>query len=232
MSYSLCWQWLQCLLQTLFGEKNAYFFQSQTRTNHPPRNNNPWAMDNNCVKYHCHPSCPWKVIAGQMTHPWVHGQQLCKVSSESKLPLKGIWPGTIFCHLWTVALTLAIWPWVKFMKQLCEISRSNMDFAYARSVTLTLDIWSWITPWVIDTLTKTNMVVRSFNPDTAFGYVCTVTLTLEICHDIIVPWTTIVWNIIEIQHCIKVACTSGQKCSYYLVNYFQRNFEHILMNLR
>ena len=27
----------------------------------------------------------------------------------------------------------------------------------------------------------------------------------------------------------KVACTSGLKCSYSLVNYFQRNFHHIFM---
>ena len=30
----------------------------------------------------------------------------------------------------------------------------------------------------------------------------------------------------------KVACTSGQKCSYSLVNYFKRNFEHIFMKLQ
>ena len=75
-----------------------------------------------------------------------------------------------------MTLTLAICPWVKVMIQLCEI------------------------------LSRSNLAMRSYGPDTDFGYVCTVTLTPEIW-----PWvkvthpsvidnnSLIVWNIIQIQ---------------------------------
>ena len=45
-----------------------------------------------------------------------------------------------------------IWPWVKVMIRLCEI------------------------------FSRSNLAMRSYGSDRGFGYVCTVTLTLQICH--------------------------------------------------
>ena len=50
-----------------------------------------------------------------------------------------------------------------------------------------------------------NLTLKSYGPDTDFGYVCTVTLTLELgpwvkAWPTLKSWTTIVWNIIQIQH--------------------------------
>ena len=69
-------------------------------------------------------------LMGQITTPppaLYRGQQLRKVLSQSKLPVKVYGPETNFCYVWTVTLTLAIWPGVKVTIPLCWISsRSNM----------------------------------------------------------------------------------------------------------
>ena len=54
-------------------------------------------------------------------------------------------------------------------------------------------------------LSRYNIVLRSYDPDTNCGYICSETLTLEIWPEsrswhTLRPWTTILWNIIQIQH--------------------------------
>ena len=140
------------------------------------------------------------VLTGQLTPPppaLYHGQQLCKVLSQSKLPVEVYGPETNFCYVWTVTLTLGIWPGVKVMIPLCLISsRSNMlvrsygsdkDLDYVFTVTLTFEISPWANvmthPWVFD-----NNCVKYY-PDPTWQwrvmartpilrYVCTVNLTI------------------------------------------------------
>ena len=55
-------------------------------------------------------------------------------------------------------------------------------------------------------LSRSNLAVWSYDLDTYFGYVCIVTLTFAIlpCVKFMTypwSWTTIVWNIIQVQHC-------------------------------
>ena len=144
------------------GEKNAYFFQSQTRTNHPPRNNNPWAMDNNCVKYHCHPSCPWKVIAGQMTHPWVMDNNCAKYLPSPSYPWKDMARKQFFaiCEPWP-------WPW----RYDPESSLWSNCVKYP-DLTWILPMrapspWLWIYdleshPWVIDNINQNQYGSKEF----------------------------------------------------------------------
>ena len=54
-----------------------------------------------------------------------------------------------------------------------------------------------------DILSRSNMAVKSYGPDMDFVYKCTITLVLEIesrSWHTLWSWTTIVWNIIKIQH--------------------------------
>ena len=210
--------------------------------------------------------------------PLGHGQQLCDISSRSNLAVRSYGPDTDFGYVCTVTLTLDIWPLVKVMtypwvmdnnflkyypdpiwqwgvmawtqiwvcvcpdleirdiilgqghdaplghgQWLCEIlSRSNLavrsngldtDFGYVSTVTLTLEIWPWVKvmthPWVMDN----NWVIYYPDPIWQWGVMAR-TLFLGMCtlwpwprrYDLgsrswhtLVSWTTIVWNIIQIQ---------------------------------
>ena len=120
-------------------------------------------MDNNCVKYHPHPSYPWKVKV------WKQIFAMCK----------------------SVTLTLAIWLWVNVMIQLCEILWiSNMAVRSYMARTQIFGIcalwpwaWrydirsrSWTHPWVID-----NKCVK-YHPDPTWKWeVMARTQILGIC---------------------------------------------------
>ena len=88
--------------------------------------------------------------------PLGHGQQLCDILSRSNMAVNSCGPDThmLLCvHLDLGGMTLGIGHDTPLShgQQLCEIlSRSNMA------------------------------VTWSYGPDTEFGYVCTVTLTLEV----------------------------------------------------
>ena len=100
-----------------------------------------------------------------------HGQRLCEILSRSNMTLRSYGLDSDSGYVFTVTLTLEIWPWIKVMthplghgQQLCEIlSISNMamrsygpdmDFQYVFTVTLTLEVWPWVKvmthPWVMD----------------------------------------------------------------------------------
>ena len=89
--------------------------------------------------------------------PLGHGQQLCEILSRSNMAVKSYGPGThiLLClhfdlDLGGMTLDQGHDTPLGHGQQLCEI------------------------------LSRSNMAVRSYGPDTDFGYVCTVTLTLEI----------------------------------------------------
>ena len=135
-----------------------------------------WVMDNNWVKYYKDPTWQWGVMARKWIlgmcalWPWPWRYDLGSKSRHisvmdnncEKYYLDPTWQWRvmarthIFCYVCTLTLTLEVWPWVKVMtplghgQQLCEI------------------------------LSRSNMAMRSYGPDTEFVYVCTVTLTLDI----------------------------------------------------
>ena len=108
--------------------------------------------------------------------------------------MKGNGLETNFCRIYTLTLTLAIWPGVKVMIRLCEIlSRSNIAVrSYGPDTVLGMcALWPW--PWRYVLGSRSwhtlgswitivwNIIQIQLGID--FGYVCTVTLTLEIW-----PW--------------------------------------------
>ena len=104
-------------------------------------------------------------------------QQLCEILSRFNLAVRSYWPDTDFCS-WAPFLGLGDMALdedhdtpLGHGQQLCEI------------------------------LSRSNLAVKCAGPDVDFGYVCTVTMTLEIwpCVKVMThPWTTIVWYIIQI----------------------------------
>ena len=122
---------------------------------------------------------PWAKI---MTYPWVmDNQKLCEILSSSNFAVRSYGPDTDFGYECTVTLTLEIWPWIKVMTHPWVMDNNCVKYyqdpTWHRGVvsrTQIFDIcalWPW--PWRYD------IGSRSWH-------------TLE-------KWTTIVWNIIQIQ---------------------------------
>ena len=133
----------------------------------------PWVMDNSCVKYYPDPSWQWGIMArtrilgicamllelsniplgqGHYTS-LVHGPIVWNII-QMQHGSEELWSGHIFrvyvhCDLGDMTLSQGHGTPLGHGQQLCEI------------------------------LSRSNMVVKSYCPDTDFGYVCTVTLTLE-----------------------------------------------------
>ena len=149
-------------------------------------------------------------------------EQLREILSRSD---KGV--RSYFRCICIVTLTLEIWPWVKVMTQPWVMDNSCVKYypdptwkwgvmartrifgmcslwpwpwRYYLGSRIWHTLWSWTT--IVWNITRSNMAVRSYCPDTHFGHVFTVTLTLEIWHWVKVmthPWSwTIVRNIIQI----------------------------------
>ena len=119
-----------------------------------------------------------------------------------------LWPGHGFWVCVHCDLTLEVWPWVKVMTH-PSVMDNNCEKYYLDPtwqwrvmagtqillcVHFDLDLGGMTLGQVRDTplghgqqlceiLSRSNMAVRSYGPDTDFGYVCTVTLTLEVW-----PW--------------------------------------------
>ena len=137
--------------------------------------------------------------------PLGHGQQLCEILSRSSLAMRSYGPDTDFWYVCTVTLTSEIWPWVKVMTHPSVISNKWVKYypdptwqwgVMARTwISSMCALWTW--PWRYDLgsrswhtlgpgqqlceiLSRSNLAVRGYGPDTDFQYVCTVTLTLEI----------------------------------------------------
>ena len=139
----------------------------------------PWVMDNTCVKYYKDPTWQWGVMA------W-HGFWVCV---HCDLDLGGMtWvkvmthPSVIDnnCEKYCLDLT---WQW-RVMARTHILLYVHFD----------LDLGGMTLGQVHDTplghgqqlceiLSRSNLTVRSYGPDTDFRYLCTVTLTLEVW-----PW--------------------------------------------
>ena len=110
-----------------------------------------------------------------------HRPLSCKILSRSNLPMRSYGPDTDFGYVCTVTLTLEIWPWVKVMTHSWVIDNKCVKYypdptwqwgVMARTrISGICTLWPW--PWRYD------LGWRSWH-------------TLG-------SWTTIVWNIIQIQ---------------------------------
>ena len=86
-----------------------------------PHYNNPWVMDNNCLKCHPNPSYPWTFFA---VWPWPrqynlesghdtslgHEQELCEILSRSNLAVwhYSLHTDFLICAIW-------YWPWWNYL---------------------------------------------------------------------------------------------------------------------
>ena len=135
-----------------------------------------------------------------------------------------------FQYVCTVTLTLEIWPWLKVMTHLgswttimwniiqiqhgneelwpghrfsvcmqCDLDLGDMTLGQGHDTTLGHG------QWVFEILSQSNIAVRSYGPDTDFGVYALwpwpwrYDLWTRSWHTL-GSWTTIVWNIIQIQH--------------------------------
>ena len=175
-----------------------------------------WAMDNNCVKnyqdrthgskvlwpghvllvfVHCALDLGDKTLTQGYDTSMSHGQWLCKLSSRSNMAVRSNGPETDLGFVFTVTLTLDIWPSFKakihswFMDNNCVISRSNTAVrTWSRHqfwlcVQFDLGYRTFVqghyTPLgykqqLRKILSIYNMAVRSYGRDTDFEYVCSV----------------------------------------------------------
>ena len=162
----------------------------------------PWVMDNNCVKYYQDPTWQWGAMARTPIScmcalwPWPWRYDLGSRSWHTLASWTTIvWniiqiqlgseeligPDTDFQNMCTVTLTLEIWPWVKVMTHPWVMDNNCVKYyqdptwqwgAMARTpISCMCALWPW--PWRYD------LGSRSWHT--------------------LASWTTIVWNIIQIQ---------------------------------
>ena len=129
---------------------------------------------------------------------------------EIQLDSEDVWRRHGFVYVYTVTVNLEVWPWINFMthpwvmENNCEKYNPDQKWQWgviARTRMLdmcTLWPWprwydlrsrSWHTLWVMDNdrvIFRSSMAMWSYGPDTDFGYMCTMTLTLEIW-----PWVKV-----------------------------------------
>ena len=163
---------------------------------------------------------PWSYDLGSRHDlPLSHGQQLCEILSRSNMAVKSYGPDIDFVYKCTVTLALKIWPWVKswhtlgswriIVWNIIQIQHDSGELWPGNTYYAMCALWPW--PWRYDLgqglgqghdtplgygqqlceiLSRSNMAVRSYSPDTKFGYVCTVTLTLEVW-----PWVKVMTHL-------------------------------------
>ena len=117
--------------------------------------------------------------------PLSNWQELCEILSRLNLAVRSYGPDKDFWYVCTVILTLEIWPWVKVMTYPWVMNNNCVKYypdtnlqwwVMARTWIFSIcTLWPW--PWRYD------LVSRSWH-------------TLG-------SWTTIVWNIIQIQLCTE-----------------------------
>ena len=110
-----------------------------------------------------------------------HGQQLCEILSRSNFAVRSCGPNLDFGYVWTVTLTLEIWPWDKVMTHPWAMGNNRVKYfpdptvqwgVMARTRILGMFArWPWL--WRYDFGSRSWHTLRS--------------------------WTIIVWNIIQIQ---------------------------------
>ena len=120
--------------------------------------------------------------------PFGHGQQLCEILSRSNLAVRSYGPDMDLGYMCTVTLTLEIWS-----RNIIQIRLGSEELwpGHRFMVCVHRDLGDMTLGLGLDTplgheqqfceiLSRSNLAVRGYGPDTDFGYVCNVTLTLKI----------------------------------------------------
>ena len=137
----------------------------------------PWVMDNNCVKYYPDPTWQWGVMAWKQISsmcalwPWPWRYDLGSMSWHIlRLQTINVW-NIIQIQLGSEEL----WPGYGFPLYVhCDLDLGDMTLGQCRDTPL------GHAQHLCEILSRSNLAVRSYGPDTDFQYVCTVTMTLEI----------------------------------------------------
>ena len=158
--------------------------------------------------------------------PELKSQKLCvKYHPDPTWQLRNLESDTEFGYVCTVTLSLEIWPWVNVMRHpgdqttvLCNIIQIQHGSEGLRPghglwecVQCDIDLWDMTfgqghyTPLdhgqqLCKILSRSKLTVRSFGQDIDFGYVCNVTLTLEMW-----PWFKVItypW-VMDNNYCVK-----------------------------
>ena len=120
---------------------------------------------------------PWPLQYCHVSRSWYH----CMIGSRSNMAVRCYGQDTDFQYVCTVTLTLEIWPWVNVMTHPWVMNNNCVKYPYptwqwgvlAQTWILGMcSLWPW--PWIYD------LGSRSWHN--------------------LGSWTTIVWNIIQIQH--------------------------------
>ena len=158
----------------------------------------PWVMDNNCVKYYPAPILQWGVMARTQIlgmsalWPWPWRYDL---GSRSWHTL-GSWT-TIVWNIIKIQLgTEELCPEHRFSIYVhCDLNLGDMTLGQGHDTPLKNG------QQLCEILSRSNLALMSYGPDTDLGYVCTVTLTWR--YDLgsrswltLGSWTTVVWNIL------------------------------------
>ena len=143
----------------------------------------PCGMDNNCVKYYPDPSWQWGVMAQTQISsicalwPW---PQRYDLESRSWHPL-GSWTSIVWNIIQIQLGNEELWPGHGFQVCVhCDLDLGDMTLGQGHDTPLGHG------QQLYETLSRSNLAVRSYGPDTDFQNVCTVTLTFEIW-----PWVKV-----------------------------------------
>ena len=135
--------------------------------------------------------------------PLGHGQRLCEILSRSNMAMRSYGPDMDFGYVCTVTLTLEIWHWVKVMTH-PSIMDNNCEKYYLdptwqwrvmdwRRILGMCALWPW--PWNFDLGSSSWHILGSWTT--------IVWNIIQIQHDSEGSWTIIVWNIIQIRQVVK-----------------------------
>ena len=146
----------------------------------------PWVMDNNCVKYYPDPTWQWGVIARTRISsigalwPWPWRYDLGSRSWRSWHTL-GSWTAIVWNVIQIIIGSEELRPGHGFPLCVhCDLDLGDMTLGQSHDTPLGHG------QQLCEILSRSNMAVRSYGLDTDFGYVCTVTLTLELW-----PWVKV-----------------------------------------
>ena len=157
----------------------------------------PWVMDNNCVKYYPDPTWQWGVMAririssmcALWPWPWRYD-----FGSRSWHTLAS-WT-TIVWNIIQIQLgSEELWPGHGYPVCVhCDLDLGDMTLGQGHDTPLGHG------QQLCEILSRSNLAVRSYGPDTNFQYVCTVTLTLEIW-----PWVKVMTHPWDMDNnCVKL----------------------------
>ena len=173
----------------------------------------------------------WDMTLGQVTDtPLSHEKQLCEILSRSNMAMKSYGLDTDFRYVCTVTLTLEVhlynlesrsWhtleSWTTIVWNIIQIQLGTEELwpghGFLVCVHCDLDLGGITLGQGHDTplsheqqsceiLSKSNLTLRSYGPDTDFWYGCTMTSEIWPWVKVMThpwSWTTIVCNIIQIQ---------------------------------